>query len=89
LAAAAAVLDGAVLGDHASPISDTTILSSAGSNVDVVTHVRTQLPYVVLVGVVAVALGTLPASFGVSPWLLVPLAWAASGAVLVVIGRKT
>ncbi len=88
LATSAAVLDGAVLGDHASPISDTTILSSAGSNVDVVTHVRTQLPYVILVGIAAVGLGTLPASFGVSPWLLVPLALMASGAVLLGLGRS-
>jgi len=89
LAASAAVLDGAVLGDHASPISDTTILSSVGSKVDVVTHVRTQVPYVLVVGVVAVGLGTLPASLGMSPWLLVPLAWLASGAVLLVLARKT
>ncbi|MEN0064503.1 MAG: Na+/H+ antiporter NhaC family protein [Myxococcota bacterium] len=89
LAASAAVLDGAVLGDHASPISDTTILSSAGSKVDVVTHVRTQLPYVLVAGALAVILGTLPASFGVTPWLLVPAAWAASGVVLIAIGRNT
>jgi len=73
LASCAAVLDGAVLGDHASPISDTTVLSSIGSNVDVVTHVRTQLPYVLTVGAVAIVLGSLPAGLGWSPWLLIPL----------------
>lgn len=40
-----AVLAGAVLGDHCSPISDTTILSSTGAGCDIITHVTTQLPY--------------------------------------------
>ena len=46
-----AVLAGAVMGDHCSPISDTTILSSTGAGCDVVTHVRTQLPYALAAGV--------------------------------------
>ncbi|SDR80781.1 Na+/H+ antiporter NhaC [Paraoerskovia marina] len=58
-----AVLAGAVLGDHASPISDTTILSSTGASCHVITHVLTQIPYAVgaalaaLSGYVAIALG--------------------------------
>ena len=67
------VLAGAVLGDHCSPISDTTILSSMASGCDHVDHVRTQLPYALLVGVVAVLLGSLPAGFGV-PWWIALLA---------------
>lgn len=47
LAAFGAVLAGAVFGDHCSPISDTTILSSTGSGANVITHVTTQLPYAV------------------------------------------
>ncbi|WP_142506252.1 Na+/H+ antiporter NhaC family protein [Melghirimyces algeriensis] len=43
-----AVLGGAVFGDHCSPISDTTILSSAGAQCDHMDHVRTQLPYALL-----------------------------------------
>ena len=46
LPALGAVLAGAVAGDHASPISDTTILSATGSSCNVITHVITQLPYV-------------------------------------------
>ena len=69
------VLAGAVLGDHCSPISDTTILSSMASGCDHVDHVRTQLPYALLVGVVAVLLGSLPAGFGV-PWWIALLAGA-------------
>lgn len=44
-----AVLAGAVAGDHVSPISDTTIMASAGANVNHVTHVSTQIPYVLTV----------------------------------------
>ncbi|GHF12071.1 sodium:proton antiporter [Kordiimonas sediminis] len=61
------VLAGAVWGDHCSPISDTTILSSMASGCNHVEHVRTQLPYALLVGAVAILLGTLPAGFGI-PW---------------------
>ena len=56
LPALGAVLAGAVAGDHASPISDTTILSSTGAGCNVITHVTTQLPYVVI-SVVAATLG--------------------------------
>ena len=47
--AVAAILSGAVSGDHASPISDTTILASAGAQCHHIDHVSTQLPYVILV----------------------------------------
>ncbi|NNU27663.1 Na+/H+ antiporter NhaC family protein [Isoptericola sediminis] len=63
LPALGAVLAGAVLGDHSSPISDTTILSSTGAGANVITHVLTQLPYAggaavaALAGYVAIALG--------------------------------
>jgi hypothetical protein len=56
----ACVLAGSVWGDHCSPISDTTILSSMASGCDHVEHVRTQLPYALVVGTVAVLIGTLP-----------------------------
>ncbi len=71
-----AVLAGAVWGDHCSPISDTTILSSLASGCDHIDHVRTQLPYALLVGFVAVLLGTLPAGFGAPWWLCLPVAAA-------------
>jgi Na+/H+ antiporter NhaC len=66
------VLAGAVWGDHCSPISDTTILASMASGCDHVEHVRTQLPYALSVGFVALFLGTLPAGFGL-PWWAVLL----------------
>ncbi len=49
----AACLAGAVCGDHCSPISDTTIMASAGAQCDHVSHVSTQLPYALMVGAVS------------------------------------
>ena len=45
---AAAVLDGAIFGDHCSPISDTTVLSSIAASCDHIAHIRTQAPYAIL-----------------------------------------
>jgi Na+/H+ antiporter NhaC len=64
-----AVLDGAILGDHCSPISDTTIMSSISSGCDHIHHVKTQIPYSITVGLIAVTCGYLPAAAGVPSWL--------------------
>jgi Na+/H+ antiporter NhaC len=69
---AAAVLTGSVLGDHCSPISDTTILSSLASSCPHIEHVRTQLPYALTTGLIAIFIGSLPAAYGISPWILFP-----------------
>ncbi|RFC54329.1 Na+/H+ antiporter NhaC family protein [Brumimicrobium aurantiacum] len=61
----ASVLAGSVLGDHCSPISDTTILSSLATSCDHIEHVRTQMPYALTVGAVALFVGVIPAAFGV------------------------
>lgn len=50
----AAVLSGGLFGDHCSPISDTTILSSAGAKCEHISHVRTQLPYAFLNGIISI-----------------------------------
>jgi Na+/H+ antiporter NhaC len=63
------VLAGAVWGDHCSPISDTTVLSSIASGCDHIEHVRTQMPYALIVGAVAVLVGTIPCGFGAPPWV--------------------
>lgn len=65
----ACILAGAVWGDHCSPISDTTILSSMASGCDHIAHVRTQMPYALVVGGVALISGTLPSSYGLPWWL--------------------
>jgi hypothetical protein len=56
----AGILSGSVAGDHMSPISDTTVLSSLASQCDLFRHVVTQAPYVGLVCMWSIALGTLP-----------------------------
>jgi len=63
------VLAGSVWGDHCSPISDTTILSSMASRCNHVDHVKTQLPYAVVVGLICMLLGDIPTAFGVSPYI--------------------
>ncbi|MCH8217609.1 MAG: hypothetical protein IH892_12670 [Planctomycetes bacterium] len=74
-----AVLDGAIFGDHCSPISDTTIISSLSCQCDLMQHVRTQLPYCIWVASLALACGYLPAALGMK-WIwsilmaLVPMA---------------
>ncbi|MBR6927511.1 MAG: Na+/H+ antiporter NhaC family protein [Methanobrevibacter sp.] len=61
------VLTGAIFGDHCSPISDTTILSSMGTSCNHIDHVQTQIYYAIFVAIVAVVFGYIPAGFGV-PW---------------------
>ena len=62
-----AVLDGAIFGDHCSPISDTTIMSSIASSCDLIEHVRTQLPYSLFVAGLALVFAYLPSAFGLAP----------------------
>jgi len=73
LATTSSVLAGAIWGDHCSPISDTTVLSSTAAACDHVDHVRTQLPYAVLVGVVGLLLGSLGTALGLPTWLALAL----------------
>ncbi len=87
--AVACCLAGAVWGDHCSPISDTTVLSSVASGCNHIEHVRTQLPYAVTVGVVAVGIGTIPGGFGVPAWLSLLVGAAALFAILKFFGRNS
>ncbi|MEM6512015.1 MAG: Na+/H+ antiporter NhaC family protein [Pseudomonadota bacterium] len=83
----ACVLTGAVWGDHCSPISDTTVLSSIASGCDHVEHVRTQLPYALSVGAVSILLGTLPSAFGLSPYICMALGAIALFLILKKVGK--
>jgi len=69
----AAVFSGAVFGDHASPLSDTTIVSSIACGIEPVEHVRTQLPYALAAGGVALFLGFLPMAWISTPGVLLGL----------------
>lgn len=64
LASIGAVLAGAIFGDHCSPISDTTVLSSAATGCDHLDHVTTQIPYATTVAVVSLLFGYIPIGFG-------------------------
>ena len=79
----ACVLTGAVWADHCSPISDTTVLSSLATGCDHMDHVRTQIPYALLGGAVAVGVGVLPAGFGLPWFILLP-----SGAIILVVVHR-
>lgn len=63
------VLAGTVWGDHCSPISDTTILSSMASGSDHIAHVRTQLPYALGIGLLGLLIGDIPTAYGLPPWV--------------------
>lgn len=67
----ASVLDGAIWGDHCSPISDTTVMSSIACSADHIHHVRTQLPYSIVAAGLALTCGYIPAAFGVPSWACV------------------
>ena len=82
-------LAGAVWGDHCSPISDTTVLSSMASGCDHIEHVRTQMPYALMVGVVAIGIGTIPAGFGFPPLISIVVGIAVLVFLLRSLGRHT
>jgi Na+/H+ antiporter NhaC len=88
LGSVSSVLAGAVFGDHCSPISDTTILSSMASGADHTDHVRTQLPYALLAAVVGILAGDIPTAFGLSPWISLLVGVSVMAAVLSVFGEK-
>jgi Na+/H+ antiporter NhaC len=82
-------LAGAVWGDHCSPISDTTVLSSMASGCDHIEHVRTQMPYAVLVGFIAVTIGTVPGGYGVPPLLSLLVGGGILYGILRYFGKKS
>jgi len=81
------VLAGAVFGDHCSPISDTTVLSSVACAADHVDHTRTQAPYAAVVAAVAIGCGTLPLGFGVPAAAGLGAGAVVLGGILWVFGR--
>jgi Na+/H+ antiporter NhaC len=83
------VLAGSVWGDHCSPISDTTILSSMGAGSDHIAHVKTQLPYVLGVGFLAMLIGDIPSAYGLSPWISLLIGAAVIVTVVMVAGKRS
>ncbi|MDG5471761.1 Na+/H+ antiporter NhaC family protein [Jeotgalibacillus sp. ET6] len=87
LPALAAVLAGSVFGDHCSPISDTTILSSTGAGSNHIDHVITQIPYAVTGAVIASA-GYILLGFTGSTWLALGLVILLLAAFALIMGRN-
>lgn len=88
VATVGAVLTGAIFGDHCSPISDTTILSSMGSGADHLDHVKTQILYALIVAVLSVVFGFLPAGLGISPWVSLGAGILALAVIFRIFGKK-
>ncbi|MGI5948882.1 Na+/H+ antiporter NhaC family protein [Peptoniphilus sp.] len=84
----AAIFSGSVFGDHCSPISDTTILSSAGAGCDHIAHVSSQLPYALSVGASS-AVGFLVSGFLDKPLLTVPVGFVVLLIIITVMKRTT
>ena len=86
-----ACLAGAVCGDHCSPISDTTIMSSAGAHCNHINHVETQLPYAITVAVVSFVCYIVAglANLANLTWISVPFGVVLTIAVLYIIKKKT
>ena len=92
IVAISACMAGAVCGDHCSPISDTTIMSSAGANANHINHVSTQLPYALTVAAVSFV-SYIIAGFVQTVWIVLPISIVLMIGTLVVIkaitGKKT
>lgn len=84
----ASVMAGAVMGDHCSPISDTTIMSSLASGCEHLKHVGTQMPYALTVGCVALLFGVMPTAFGLPSWVALAIALIILGLVVRFVGKK-
>ena len=84
----AATLDGSIFGDHCSPLSDTTILSSTACQCDHIAHVKTQFPYAVCVAILALLLGYLPVILHDAGFWLYLAAIVAIVAVHFIFGRQ-
>lgn len=82
-----ACMAGAVCGDHCSPISDTTIMASAGAQCDHVVHVSTQIPYAVVAAAVSFVT-YIVAGFVQTPWIALPVGILLMLLVLFVIKKK-
>lgn len=83
-----AVLTGAIFGDHCSPISDTTILSSMGAGCNHINHVKTQMPYALFTAAITILFGYIPVGLGMPIYLGLPLAMLALFIGLQIIGKK-
>ncbi|SDL07459.1 transporter, NhaC family [Maridesulfovibrio ferrireducens] len=81
------VLTGAIFGDHCSPISDTTILSSMGSACDHIDHTKTQIFYAIPVALISIVFGYIPAGLGMPLFIILPMSILAVFATVRLLGK--
>ena len=82
------VLTGAIFGDHCSPISDTTILSSMGAGCSLLAHVNTQMYYAIYVAAISIVFGYIPSGFGIPWYISIPVALVVMYVGLRILGEK-
>lgn len=87
LISVSAVLTGAIFGDHCSPISDTTILSSMGAACDHIEHTKTQMWYSITVAIITILFGYIPAGMGISIGIVLPVSLIVTGCIVYFIGK--
>jgi Na+/H+ antiporter NhaC len=88
LSSIAAIMGGSVFGDHCSPISDTTIMSSMASAADHIDHVRTQLPYALTAAAAAILFGYVPTSYQVPPLPTLIIGCICIFGIVMLVGKK-
>lgn len=81
------VMAGSIFGDHCSPISDTTVMSSMATACDHIDHVRTQIPYALVVAMVGMLVGDIPTAYGLPPWVSLAAGVAILYLILRYVGR--
>lgn len=84
---AGAVLTGAIFGDHCSPISDTTILSSMGSACDHIDHTNTQMWYSLAVAAITIICGYIPVGLGIPVYIVLPISIVITGLLVYFVGK--
>jgi len=87
-ASVSSVLAGSVWGDHCSPISDTTILSSIATQCDHIEHVNTQLPYAMVGGVISLAAIVISIYFNIPWWVIYPTGFALMVGIVYIFGEN-
>ena len=83
-----AVLTGAIFGDHCSPISDTTILSTMGAGCSHIDHVKTQMWYALFVAAITILFGYIPAGLGLPIYIVLPMSCVALFIGVMIFGKK-
>ncbi|NEZ47451.1 Na+/H+ antiporter NhaC family protein [Clostridium niameyense] len=84
---ASAVLTGAIFGDHCSPISDTTILSSMGAACDHLDHTSTQMVYSLTIAFCSIVFGYIPVGMGIPVYIVLPLSIILVGCIVRFVGK--